>query len=108
VRIPVGSGGGGITNAPAAVDWAAGDDDREGLTSGWTSDGKEVVAVWANAGVMTLFKVGMLEFRGSGATGELGLAWSVMVAVSAMCMWQRSMQTNITAGVTGGVVAGAT
>jgi hypothetical protein len=102
--VRVGSGD-GITGGG---NFETADDDGESLSGGWTSDGKEVVAVWANAGVITLSKVGMLEFRGSGATGELGLAWSVMAAVSAMCIWQRSMQTNITAGVSGGVVAGAT
>jgi hypothetical protein len=82
------------------------EDEGEGLSGGWTSDGKEVVAMWANTGDTTLSKVdskadskvGMLEFRGSGATGELGPVWSVMAAVSATCIWVKRMQTTTRTG----------
>ncbi|GAB1320951.1 hypothetical protein MFIFM68171_11161 [Madurella fahalii] len=70
---------------------------------GLTSDGKEVVAVWANI-TATLTKIGEFEFRGSGATGELGQQWSIMAAVSCMCIWQKSMQTTITTGTAAAVV----
>ncbi|KAF5607865.1 uncharacterized protein FSUBG_4967 [Fusarium subglutinans] len=57
---------------------------------GYTSDGKEVVAVWANT---SLFKswsgVGEFQFRGSGATGELGQLWALMAVMSCMSIWQK-------------------
>lgn len=71
-------------------DW---DDDSR--PDGRTSDGKEVVAVWADAG-MSLSRMGALEYRGSGATGELGLPWSIMAAVTCMCIWQLRQQRNLT------------
>ncbi|KAF4963433.1 hypothetical protein FZEAL_10934, partial [Fusarium zealandicum] len=50
---------------------------------GFTSDGKEVVAVWASSKTFTtLSGVGELQFRGSGATGELGTLWALMTVMS--------------------------
>ncbi|KAK3291046.1 uncharacterized protein B0H64DRAFT_51091 [Chaetomium fimeti] len=74
---------------------------EEGV-DGLTSDGKEVVAVWANPGTLSLTKLGQFEFRGSGATGELGLLWSIMAVMSCMCIWQKTMQSAITTGVVAG------
>ena len=43
------------------------------------SGGKEVAAVWADAGLsFNLLRIGALEFRGSGAAGELGPLWSIV------------------------------
>jgi hypothetical protein len=67
-----------------------------------TSDGKEVVAVWANPGTLSFSKLGHFEFRGSGAIGELGTLWSIMAVMSCMCIWQKSMQSAITTGVVAG------
>jgi len=68
-------------------------DDDDGRIEGFTSDGKEVVAVWADAGLsFHLSRIGGLEFRGSGATGELGLLWSVMAVVTCMCIYQLQLQ----------------
>ncbi|KAK0642172.1 hypothetical protein B0T16DRAFT_421129 [Cercophora newfieldiana] len=66
-----------------------------GTVDGYTSDGKEVVAVWADAGGLTLSRVGAFEFRGSGATGELGLLWSVMAVVTCMSIWHLILQRNL-------------
>ncbi|KAK5651430.1 hypothetical protein OQA88_12518 [Cercophora sp. LCS_1] len=46
---------------------------------GVSSDGREIVAVWADYGSLSLSKMGTIEFRGSGATEELGNMWRVMV-----------------------------
>ncbi|KAH6844738.1 hypothetical protein B0I37DRAFT_378167 [Chaetomium sp. MPI-CAGE-AT-0009] len=73
-----------------------------GRGDGLTSDGKEVVAVWADPGTLSLSKLGQFEFRGSGATGELGLLWSIMAVMSCMCIWQKTMQSAMTAGVVAG------
>ncbi|KAK4443460.1 hypothetical protein QBC34DRAFT_443317 [Podospora aff. communis PSN243] len=60
---------------------------------GITSDGMEVVAVWADYGLMSFSKIGTFEFRGSGATGELGNMWSVMAIMSCLCVWQDQVRT---------------
>jgi hypothetical protein len=63
---------------------------------GYSSDQKEVVAVWAHAGTLKTArsKMGDLEYRGTGATGELGQLWSIMAAVTYMCIWQKSKQES--------------
>jgi hypothetical protein len=38
--------------------------------------------------------MGDLEYRGTGATGELGQLWSIMAAVTCMCIWQKSKQKS--------------
>ncbi|CAM1507453.1 Fc.00g070940.m01.CDS01 [Cosmosporella sp. VM-42] len=63
---------------------------------GFTSDGKEIVAVWADAG-MSVLKIGEFELRGSGATGEFGTAWSLMAVMSYMCIWQKTYQMTVAA-----------
>jgi len=72
------------------------DGDDVSRPDGRASDGKEVVAVWADAG-LSLSRMGALEFKGSGATGELGLLWSIMAAVTCMCIWQLRQQRNVSA-----------
>ncbi|KAF5631459.1 hypothetical protein F52700_6862 [Fusarium sp. NRRL 52700] len=57
---------------------------------GYASDGKEVVAVWANTGFLdSLSDAGEFQFRGSGATGELGQLWALMAIMSCMSIWQK-------------------
>jgi hypothetical protein len=57
----------------------------DGRTGGPASDGKKAVAVWADAGLY-FSRVAAFEFRGSGATGELGLLWSIMAIMTCMCL----------------------
>lgn len=80
------------------------DDDEGGgdRADGLASDGKEIVAVWADPGSLSLSKMGTFEFRGSGATGELGKLWSVMAILSCMCIWQDRMRQTTTIGVAAG------
>lgn len=66
-------------------------------SSGWKlirlGAGEEVVAVWAdNKNWMSMSKVGELQFRGNGATGEMGIRWSLMVVTSCLCLWKKLMQ----------------
>lgn len=65
---------------------------------GFTSDGKEIVAVWAGSSCWKISGVGELQFRGSGLTGELGTAWALMVVMSCMAIWQKAMRDMATAG----------
>ncbi|KAF7560786.1 hypothetical protein G7046_g3360 [Stylonectria norvegica] len=64
---------------------------------GWTSDGKEVVAVWADASKTSMMTIGEFEYRGSGATGELGALWRLMAATSSLCIWARTSQIGVSA-----------
>ncbi|KAH7251857.1 hypothetical protein BKA59DRAFT_473069 [Fusarium tricinctum] len=68
-------------------------------SEGYTSDGKEIVAVWGNASCWkTMSGVGEFQFRGSGATGELGNMWALMAVMSCMSIWQKVQRDNATAG----------
>ncbi|KAM0248450.1 hypothetical protein ACHAP5_003395 [Fusarium lateritium] len=87
-------------------DYTSSEDDLpEGSSSssnsgeGYTSDGKEIVAVWGNASCWkTMSGVGEFQFRGSGATGELGNMWALMAVMSCMSIWQKVQRDNATAG----------
>ncbi|KAF5005684.1 hypothetical protein FDECE_7883 [Fusarium decemcellulare] len=86
---------GGGTQDPSE-DTAQGPDRADGLTS----DGKEIVAVWADSGDWkSMSKIGTLNLRGSGATGELGTTWALMALMSRMCIWQKEMQVTTTTTV---------
>ncbi|KAK0643962.1 hypothetical protein B0T16DRAFT_494886 [Cercophora newfieldiana] len=63
---------------------------------GLTSDIKEVVAVWADAG-LSLSQIGALEFRGAGATDEFGLLLNITVIVTGICLWQLRQMHNAAA-----------
>ncbi|SMR56586.1 unnamed protein product [Zymoseptoria tritici ST99CH_3D1] len=54
---------------------------------GLTSDGKEVVAVWADSSEWSKNKTGKFQFRGSGATGELGEDWATFAVMSGLRIW---------------------
>ena len=47
-----------------------------------SSDGKEIVAVWAGKSGMSYDKIGKFEFVGRWATGEFGNTWTVMSVMS--------------------------
>ena len=59
----------------------------------------EIVAVWAKTGCWTsLHDVGEFAFLGSGASGELGQRFAVMAVMTALCIWQKAMRDQATAG----------
>jgi hypothetical protein len=59
----------------------------------------EIVAVWAKTGCWTsLHDVGEFAFHGSGASGELGQRFAVMAVMTALCIWQKAMRDQATAG----------
>ncbi|KAF5566113.1 hypothetical protein FPANT_14142 [Fusarium pseudoanthophilum] len=75
----------------------------EGHGYGYSSDGKEVVAVWANARSFSSFSaVGELQFLGSGATGELGQLWALMAVMSCMSIWQKEARDHARSSSTNG------
>lgn len=56
--------------------------------AGVTSDGKEIVAVWAlNTASLSMTKAFKFQFMGSGALGQLGERWEVMAVVTALRLW---------------------
>lgn len=63
--------------------------DRDASGNGGTSDGKEVVAVWAT-GKKTLKEAMKFRFLNAGVTGELGQSFGLAAVVSAMGMWDHA------------------
>ncbi|KAF4442842.1 hypothetical protein F53441_11632 [Fusarium austroafricanum] len=70
--------------------------DEPDRADGFTSDGHEVVAVWAGSGSMSVHKVGTFQLIGSGATDELGMQWKIMALLTCMCFWQTTMRDATT------------
>jgi hypothetical protein len=61
-----------------------------------TSDGREVVAAWANAS-MSLTKTLNFQFFNSGANGMLGERWAVMAVITALRIWDRERKARAAA-----------
>ncbi|GAB7329858.1 hypothetical protein MBLNU13_g01573t1 [Cladosporium sp. NU13] len=69
----------------------------------------EIVAVWAKTGCWTsLHDVGEFAFLGSGASGELGQRFSVMAIMTALCIWQKAMRDQATAGAVSATTSAST
>ncbi|RYP72787.1 hypothetical protein DL771_003971 [Monosporascus sp. 5C6A] len=60
---------------------------RAQRSDGVTSDGKEIVAVWAQNASLSMTKAFKMEFRGSAALGTLGERWEIMAVVTALRLW---------------------
>lgn len=58
-----------------------------------SSDGKEVVAVWA-ATTGRLHKGFRFQFLGTGANGSLGQRWATMAVISALRCWNRERRAQ--------------
>ncbi|KAM0438634.1 hypothetical protein ACHAPT_001387 [Fusarium lateritium] len=68
---------------------------------GFGSDGKEIVAIWADPTLFTASTVGAFQFRGSGDSPELGYHWALMALMSALGIWKH--QTARAAGQAGDI-----
>ncbi|ETS72934.1 hypothetical protein PFICI_15326 [Pestalotiopsis fici W106-1] len=66
--------------------------ERNERAPGASSDGKEIVAVWAFYAGWSMTKSFKFQFLGSGLTGELGERWSVMAVITALRMWYMHFQ----------------
>ncbi|KAI1504930.1 hypothetical protein F5X99DRAFT_370312 [Biscogniauxia marginata] len=62
--------------------------------AGLTSDGKEIVAVWAHNASLSMTKAFKFQFLGSGLTGVLGDRWAAAALVSAVRMWWVDYQSR--------------
>ncbi|KAH7142590.1 hypothetical protein B0J13DRAFT_555821 [Dactylonectria estremocensis] len=60
---------------------------RSERSAGETSDGKQIVAVWAENSKWTMSKCGKFHFIGAGSTGELGEEWAFMAVMTALRLW---------------------
>ncbi|KAK8086910.1 hypothetical protein PG994_001884, partial [Apiospora phragmitis] len=60
---------------------------RRARDAGASSDGKELVAVFAEVSGWSTSKVVKFKFLGSGATGEMGPRWSLMAVMTALRIW---------------------
>ncbi|KAI8948681.1 hypothetical protein F4801DRAFT_442961 [Xylaria longipes] len=74
---PLGSGGG----------------DRATRASGSTSDGLEVVAVWAHNNSMSMTKAFKFQFMGSALNGMLGERGAALALISALRIWSLELNT---------------
>ncbi|KAI1110717.1 hypothetical protein F5Y14DRAFT_344998 [Nemania sp. NC0429] len=81
---------------------------RETRALGATSDGHEVVAVWAHNKSLSMSKVFKFECQGSAQTGMLGDRGRLLALMSAIVIWQEesNSSTPVVAGVQAGVAAG--
>lgn len=73
---------------------------------GATSDGREVVAVWADNAKWSGNKAGVLQFLGSGASGVLGERFGVMAIVTAVRIWEMLNETSMQSAATSSLGAG--
>ncbi|KAI1748625.1 hypothetical protein F4782DRAFT_346640 [Xylaria castorea] len=87
---PVGSGGDRVTRA-----------------SGSTSDGHEIVAVWAHNNSMSMTKAFKFQFMGSALNGMLGERGAVMALISALRIWSLELNTAAASSSAGSGAAGA-
>ncbi|KAF7551805.1 hypothetical protein G7Z17_g4755 [Cylindrodendrum hubeiense] len=74
------------------------EEDGPDRDDGYTKDGKEIVAVWAEGKAFkSISNIGEFQFRGSGATGELGMLWSLTALMSYICIYVHTMRQAATA-----------
>jgi hypothetical protein len=72
---------GATSTAPPTDDLTKSEGKKAVRHEGLTSDGKEVVAVWADNSQLSKNKMGKFQFLGSGATGELGEDWATFAVM---------------------------
>jgi hypothetical protein len=75
----------------------AGGGSRDVRPHGETSDGREIVAVWADNSSWSRSKIGKFHFLGAGATGALGDAWALVAVMSALRLWDHVLQITAAA-----------
>ncbi|KAK8094437.1 hypothetical protein PG997_001122 [Apiospora hydei] len=80
---------------------------RRARDAGASSDGKELVAVFAEVSGWSASKVVKFKFLGSGATGEMGPRWALMAVMTALRIWDTQNGLSESAAATAAGVAGA-
>ncbi|KXJ93936.1 hypothetical protein Micbo1qcDRAFT_158848 [Microdochium bolleyi] len=74
--------------------------ERHARDDGTTSDGKEVVAVWAHNPSWSMTKAFKFRFRGSALAGELGERFDLMALTTGLNMWHQEMAAAASTGAT--------
>jgi hypothetical protein len=67
-----------------------------------SSDSREIVAVWAGAGLSSMSKVLRFRFLGTGADGSLGERWAILAVASALAIWNRDRRSNSNTAISAG------
>lgn len=87
---------------------SSGSGGRSARPHGESSDGKPIVAVFADNSKMSRTKLARFHFVGAGATDEFGEEWAMFVSMSALRIWELMMSgksgaVGASAGVAGAV-----
>ncbi|KAK8039122.1 hypothetical protein PG993_007533 [Apiospora rasikravindrae] len=80
---------------------------RRARDAGASSDGKELVAVFAEVSGWSTSKVVKFKFLGSGATGEMGPRWALMAVMTALRIWDTQNGLSESAAATAAGITGA-
>ena len=75
--------------------------------AGTTSDGKEVVAVFATYSGWSRTKAAKFRFLGTGAAGHLGRRFAIMAVITALRIWDLQKKKQAAAAAGSGAAAGA-
>ncbi|KAH9986114.1 hypothetical protein F4779DRAFT_611931 [Xylariaceae sp. FL0662B] len=81
--------------------------DRATRSVGATSDGKEVVAVWAIHGKMSMNKAFKFQYLGSAVTGMLGETFATVALMSALKMWYQEYMVGAATSASTAAAGGA-
>ncbi|KAK9424664.1 hypothetical protein SUNI508_03540 [Seiridium unicorne] len=73
---------------------------------GATSDGREVVAVWADNPKWSGNRAGTFQFLGSGTAGQLGERFSVMAVATSVRIWEMMNEASMHSAATSSLGAG--
>lgn len=68
--------------------------ERHERDEGTTSDGKEIVAVWAHNSSWSMTKAFKFRFQGSALAGVLGERFDIMALATAVHMWHQELAAN--------------
>jgi len=71
--------------------------ERHERDEGTTSDGKEIVAVWAHNSSWSMTKLFKFRFQGSALTGVLGERFDIMALTTAVHMWYQELAAGAAA-----------
>ncbi|KAI0552435.1 hypothetical protein F4679DRAFT_535612 [Xylaria curta] len=81
--------------------------DRATRASGSTSDGHEIVAVWAHNNSMSMTKAFKFQLMGSALNGMLGERGAALALISALRIWAMELNTAAASSSASGAAAGA-
>ncbi|KAI1080469.1 hypothetical protein F5B20DRAFT_539327 [Whalleya microplaca] len=81
--------------------------DRATRSSGVSSDGKEIVAIWTMNGKWSMNKAFKFQYFGSALTGMMGERFAIVALMTALKMWYQEYVASTSAATAGAAGAGA-